>query len=85
MDDKKPKINKREWFTKTIEKNLAIAIQRQGGYADMIDLPKLLNTDEVTAKMAAQILVHNGNAAFLPNGKIKLSDDLQIMMKTDGF
>lgn len=74
--------SKRQWFTATIELNLAIAIQRAGGYVKCNDVANLLHTDAVSAAGAVKLLLKNNNAVELEGGVIKLSEDIMLQLKT---
>lgn len=78
----KPKLAKKQYFTHTIEKNLAIAIARKGGYINATDAIELLHTDPVSADGALKLLIKNGNAAWV-DGRIKLNEDLFLMLKDE--
>lgn len=73
---------KANWFSATIELNLAIALQRAGGYANRSVIADLLHTDAVSAAGAVKLLLKNGNAVELEDGVIKLSEDIMLQLKT---
>ena len=77
----KPNLTKKQYFTHTIEKNLAIAIARKGGYISPYEAQTLLASDKVSADMAVKILVKNGNASIVDK-QLKLHDDLIMMLQT---
>lgn len=75
--------SKANWFSATIELNLAIALQRAGGYANRSAIAGLLHTDAVSAAGAVKLLLKNGNAVELEDGVIKLNEDIMLQLKTE--
>lgn len=72
---------KKNYFTKTIEMNLAIALKKSEGKMHEREIASALQVDDVSAKRAITLLCKNKNAWRDGDGMIFLSNDLFMALK----